>query len=122
MQRFMPQQGMQPPMGQMSEMSQMSKMQPQGPSFSGSAQPNYQPQAQQPWAPPQGFAPRVVIGDPPTAGTDAALSGGSMSPYGNDAPPSALAPAPSGDLLEQLRRLLGGGGPSAPPDSGQPLF
>jgi hypothetical protein len=34
-----------------------------GPSFSGSAQPNYQPQPQ-PWTPPANFDPRVIIGGP----------------------------------------------------------
>jgi hypothetical protein len=88
---------------------------PQGaPSFSGSAQPNYtQPSGPPPMpAWPWGSGtPNIVIGDPPTTGTDAALSGGGI-------PPPAGSPFPDNPGMigtlppnwEELLKSLGGSG------------
>jgi hypothetical protein len=92
---------------------------PQGaPSFSGSAQPNYTAPPPMPSWPWSGGMPNVVIGDPPTTGTDAALSGGGLTPpSGSPFPdnPGMIGTLPPN--WEELLKSLGGGsgGGVAPP-------
>jgi hypothetical protein len=81
-----------------------------GPSFSGAAVPSYQaPNTPQPWSPPPGFNPRVIIGPPPPrwpgqSGYDNELSGRGPMPGaivepppfpGRDFPFQNPTPAPS---------------------------
>lgn len=103
------------------------------PSFSGSAQPNYQPQSQPSWMPPPGFTPRIVITDPLgqgdfTTGPDGRPSGGvpgaiEQAPFpGMDFPLPSAPPTPS--PWERLGKIFGGGGSGyAPPDQQEtPMF
>lgn len=112
----------QPQSQPMATMAPQQPQAPQGaPSFSGSATPQYTP-PQRPAGPPAlpawpwgGQMPRVIIGGPPTTGTDAQLSGGFGPPSGTDtpsAPPGMIGTLPPN--WEDLMRSLGGGGGSAP--------
>ena len=104
------------------------------PSFSGGSSPQapampswpwtgQAPQQEQPWSPPAGFNPRVVIEGPSGQGDFMTGPGGAPigvpSPFQDGSqPPATIAPSPDFDLIERLLGNLftggGGGGTSAP--------
>ena len=120
MARFAPQgpgQMGQPPMGQAPMQAQQNApFQPMSNPWAGlmgnlggQQQPAQAPQSQSsPWA--GGQTPRVIVQPPeaprwPGQGTIDSPQG-----FGDVGQPASIEPFPSGDILEQLRRLIGGGG------------
>ena len=91
----------QPPQANLESMPQQGG--PSGPSFSGNAQPQYQPPRPTQWTPPPNFTPRVVM---PSAFPQGDFT---MGPDGRPvgSVPGAIAPLPTPDPWANLQKLLG---------------